>query len=165
MESYPIMLNIQGKSAMVVGGGRIAYRKIKSLLKSGAQVTIVSPKLHEDIVALFVRAVEMDSKKVRTTDLTLMHCSSLRQRTIRAVNELVARSAFPYQLVNVVDNPHLGNYHVPAKLTRGKLTIAVATSGVSPAFAKRIRDELAETYDESYGAYLNEIERMNVHGE
>ncbi len=70
------------------------------------------------------------------------------------VNTFVASSAGKHQLVNIVDNPELSTFHVPAKLTRGDLTISVATGGASPTLAKSIRDELSEIYDDSYGDYL-----------
>ena len=60
-----------------------------------------------------------------------------------------------HQLVNVVDNPELSNFHVPAKLTRGDLTISVATGGASPTLAKVIRDELSSVYDDSYAEYFS----------
>ena len=70
------------------------------------------------------------------------------------VNTFVASSAGKHQLVNIVDNPELSTFHVPAKLTRGDLTISVATGGASPTLSKSIRDELAVIYDDSYGDYL-----------
>ncbi|MFB4475870.1 NAD(P)-dependent oxidoreductase, partial [Oceanobacillus caeni] len=73
----------------------------------------------------------------------------------REVNAFVASSAGNHQLVNVVDNQELGNFQVPAKLSRGKLTISVATEGASPGLSKVICNELGEIYDDSYEQYLS----------
>ena len=54
MKSYPIMLNIEDKAVVVVGGGLIAYRKIVGLLQAGAYVTVISPVIHSKIEQLFI---------------------------------------------------------------------------------------------------------------
>jgi precorrin-2 dehydrogenase/sirohydrochlorin ferrochelatase len=69
-------------------------------------------------------------------------------------NRRVAQAAEPRQLVNVARPPAAGNVHFPALLTRGKLTVAVSTSGASPRLAAQIRDELAAAVDDAYADYL-----------
>ncbi len=77
----------------------------------------------------------------------------------RKVNEAVAQAAAPGQLVNVVDDPERCDFHVPAVIRRGPLTIAVSTGGSSPAVARRIRRELEEKYGEEYRPYLEFLQR------
>ncbi|MCR1835540.1 NAD(P)-binding protein [Oceanobacillus caeni] len=155
MESYPIMLNIKGKDAVVVGGGQIAYRKIVSLIQAGASVTVVSPKLHANVEKLFIdKQISWRNKEFEPTDLEATWIV-IAATNSREVNAFVASSAGNHQLVNVVDNQELGNFQVPAKLSRGKLTISVATEGASPGLSKVICNELGEIYDDSYEQYLS----------
>lgn len=154
MESYPIMLNICNKDAVVIGGGKVAYRRIMSLLKAGANVTVISPYLNEPVKKLIdENKVHWFEKRFEADDLAFAMIV-VAATNDKKVNEQVALLSSRHQLVNVVDNKEISNFHVPAKLTRGKLTIAVATEGASPTLAKKIRDEIALVYDESYGDYL-----------
>ena len=71
------------------------------------------------------------------------------------LNEQVAEDAAENQLVNVITNPESGNVHFPAAIHRGLLNIAVSTGGASPKLAKKIRDDIANKYDETYESYLD----------
>ena len=70
------------------------------------------------------------------------------------MNEKVAEDTAENQLVNVITNPESGNVHFPAAFHRGLLNIAVSTGGASPKLAK-IRDDIANKYDETYESYLD----------
>lgn len=148
------MLNIKKKTAVIVGGGQIAYRKVVSLLQARACVTVISPEIDLQLEKLSATKQLVWKKKTfepNDLDSALIVIAATNSKQ---VNAFVAASANKYQLVNVIDNQEIGNFHVPAKLTRGDLTINVATGGASPVLAKVIRDELADIYDESYKDYL-----------
>lgn len=156
------MLNIQDKKVVIVGGGRIAYRKIDNLLQAGAQITVISPMIHIKIEKLFIEnQIHWNKKAFEPDDL---ECAFIviAATNNEKVNAHVASSAGAYQLVNVVDNQEISTFHVPAKLTRGDLTISVATSGASPTLAKVIRDELALVYDDSYERYLKFLSQSRI---
>lgn len=154
MGAYPIMLNIKNQEVVVVGGGTIAYRKIRGLLQAGANITVISPEIEERIETLRrERRIDWRKKEFESADITSA-LIVIAATNSNVVNELVAFATMKHQLVNVVDNPELSNFHVPAKLTRGDLTISVATGGASPTLAKVIRDELSSVYDDSYAEYL-----------
>lgn len=162
MKSYPIMLNILDKKVVIVGGGRIAYRKIDNLLQAGAQITVISPMIHKKIEKLITEnRVVWKMKAFEPNDLESAFIV-IAATNNEKVNAYVASSAGTYQLVNVVDNQEISTFHVPAKLTRGDLTISVATSGASPTLAKVIRDELALVYDESYESYLEFLSKSRI---
>ncbi|MEK5038424.1 NAD(P)-binding protein [Sporosarcina sp. FSL K6-3457] len=155
MGTYPMMLNMKNKAAVVVGGGTIAYRKTLGLLQAGAHVTVISPAIHLKMQVLFAnKQIKWNNKLFEPQDLqgALLVIAATNQQQ---VNSFVAASAGDHQLVNVVDNPALSDFQVPAKLERGNLTICVATGGASPTLAAVIRDELAEKYDASYKDYLD----------
>ncbi|EEL71748.1 Precorrin-2 dehydrogenase [Bacillus mycoides] len=71
------------------------------------------------------------------------------------LNEQIAEDAAVNQLVNVITNPESGNVHFPAAIHRGLLNVAVSTGGASPKLAKKIRDDIANKYDEKYESYLD----------
>ncbi|CAH0152721.1 Precorrin-2 dehydrogenase [Peribacillus sp. Bi96] len=151
---YPITLNIENRKCVIIGGGKIGYFKAGPLLEAGAEVTVVSPEVCEGFqrlekegkVHVFLKEVEENDYKdafliIVATDST-------------EVNELVYENASQNQLINVISNHELGNFHIPATLNRGMLSISVSTQGASPALAKKIRNDLGEMYDESYEEYL-----------
>jgi precorrin-2 dehydrogenase/sirohydrochlorin ferrochelatase len=154
METYPVMMNMKDKVVVIIGGGQIDHRKLIGLLQAGAQITVISPLIHVEIEKLLTKnQITWKNKLFEPADLddALLVVAATDDKR---VNEQVALSARNNQLVNVVDNQQMSNFHVPAKLQRGDLTISVATGGSSPILAKIIRNELATIYDESYEEFL-----------
>lgn len=156
---YPAMLNLSGKRAVVIGGGAVAARKILTLLEANAEVTVISPNLHESIMEVFAeKRIIWRQKRFEPNDLQdfFLIIAATDQAM---VNVQVYESANHHQLINLVDRPDLSNFIVPASLRRGPLTISVSTSGVSPGLARKIKQELAEEYDEVYEEYLLFLEQ------
>lgn len=152
---YPIYVELQNKPVLVVGGGTVAYRKVKTLLEHGAIVRIVSPKLHPELNELVddVRCV-WNEKEYSSDDLQdavlVFSCTEIED-----VNSAVARNANEaFRLINVVDDPEKCTFIVPSILERGDLSIAVSTGGSSPIVARQIRAELEEQYGDPYKEYL-----------
>jgi precorrin-2 dehydrogenase/sirohydrochlorin ferrochelatase len=149
---YPAYLNLVGKKTVVVGGGRVAERKILSLLKAYARVKVISPhltkRLEREKLKGKIKHVCRNYKKgdLRNAFLVIAATDSLR------INEQVSHDA-PC-LVNVVDMPDLCNFIVPSLVKRGHLQFAISTSGMSPAFAKSIRKELENIYGLEFLEYL-----------
>ncbi|WP_261129015.1 NAD(P)-binding protein [Bacillus sp. Marseille-Q3570] len=169
MSHYPIMLDLEGKDAVVIGGGKVANRKIKSLVEAGAKVTVVSPRVNENVKKLVQREQINWIKKQAEAEDYQDAFVVIAATNDPDVNQCIAAQTRKNQLVNVVDDPGTGNFSVPAKLSRGRLTIAVSTGGASPIIAKRIRDELAQTYDSTYEEYMDylfdcrqKIKRMTI---
>lgn len=155
---YPAFLNLKGKYCVVIGGGRIAERKIRALLRAGASVTVISPVITKNIKSLVQKnKVKLLQRNYRKGDLKKAFL------TIAATSskELHAKIAREFKgLLNVVDEPELCNFIVPSVVKRGPLTIAISTSGASPAMAKTIRKEIESLYPEEIGLYINELKRI-----
>lgn len=153
--NYPIMLNLENKKAVVIGGGKVATRKIKSLLTSGAKVTVVSPKVSEEIDHLVNEGrVHWLRKNFDEEDIISAHIV-IAATNNHTVNESISKHIRSAQLFNCVDQPELGNYVTPSVVRRGALTIAVSTSGASPGLSKKISEQISETYDEIYTNYVD----------
>lgn len=156
MPFYPVNLQITGKPCVVIGGGSVAERKTAALLKAEAVVTVLSPKVTLALSRLAqIQHIHHVDRLYRQGDLAgffLVICAT----NDSGINRQAAREAASRGiLVNVVDEPDHGSFHVPAQITRGDLLITVSTGGKSPAFARQLRRELAERYGEEYGTYLD----------
>jgi len=136
---YPIMLDLTGVGVLVVGGGRIALRKIEGLLTVGADVTVVAPVVDDDIRELAVRVVDR-VYEIGDLDAVRLVITATDEP---AVNAAVAADATARGIwVNSADDPSNCSFTLPAIARDGAVTIAVGTSGTSPALASHLRGEL-----------------------
>jgi precorrin-2 dehydrogenase/sirohydrochlorin ferrochelatase len=155
---YPAFLNLEGKKAVVVGGGKVAERKILTLLRAGASITVISPEITKRIgrekLKGRIRHISRQYQKgdVKVAFLVIAATDS------HDINKRVAKDA-PC-LVNVVDTPSLCNFIVPSVIQQGQLNIAISTSGISPALSKSIRKELEKLYGFEFSKYLRLIEKL-----
>lgn len=157
---YPAFLNLQGKRVVVVGGGKIAERKILSLLKTGADITVISPRITKKIdQARLKRKFKYISREYRKGDLNKAFLA-IAATDSSIVNEKVSKDA-PC-LVNVVDTPKLCNFIVPSTVIRGPLTVAVSTGGVSPALSRSIRKEIEKMYGSDFSQYLESLRKIRA---
>ena len=157
---YPILLNLQGKKCIVVGGGKVAERKALSLLKSGAKITVISPectvRLKKENLTGRIKYISRRYKNGDLKNAFLVIAATDAGETNRKISEDA-----PY-LVNVVDMPLLCNFIVPSVVRRGPLTISVSTSGVSPSLARTIKKELEGLYGREFEKHLNYIKKIRV---
>ncbi len=151
---YTINLDLNGRKAVVVGGGRVAERKISGLLEEGADVTVVSPQLTACLLKLSEAGRLSWLQKPFSPDDIKGAFLVMAATDSRDVNLAVKESAALGQLFNIADDPELSDFQVPSVLKRGKLSIAISTSGASPMLAKKIRGQLEELFDERYENYL-----------
>ncbi|MGB9716270.1 MAG: precorrin-2 dehydrogenase/sirohydrochlorin ferrochelatase family protein [Thermodesulfovibrionales bacterium] len=156
---YPVFLNLEGKNIIVVGGGRVAERKVLSLIKTGADITVISPqitrRLEREVIKGKIKHVPREYNKksdIKNAFLTIAATDS------KEINRKVSQDACC--LINVVDSPHLCNFIVPSIVKRGHLTIAVSTNGISPALSKTIRKELQRFYKPAFSGYLRLLEKI-----
>lgn len=157
---YPVFLNLKNKGCVVVGGGKVAERKVLSLLKSGAEVTVISPeltkRLKKESLSGRIKHIPRRYKKGDLKNAFLVIAAT----DSNEINEKVSEDA-PH-LINVVDVPSLCNFIVPSVVKRGPLTIAISTSGVSPSMAKTIRKELEKLYGPEFARYLNSLKKIRI---
>ena len=153
---YPILVDLQGRKALVVGGGKVAQRKIETLLERGATVQVVAKSLTAVLEELR-SAGKIECLGEEFLETFLEGVFVVFAATDDApLNRRVSRAAQQRGLlVNAVDQPADCNFIVPSVLSRGDLLIAVSTSGKSPAFARRVRVGLEQSFGEEYGLFLN----------
>ncbi|ANC77119.1 hypothetical protein ABE65_010020 [Fictibacillus phosphorivorans] len=152
---YPIHVNLSGKTVVVAGGGLVAYRKIKDLLNEEAKITVISPVVVKEIQQWHTEKkltwIEREVKRADLEEAFLIIAAT----NSKEINSWIAEQTSPKQLVNVVDQPDLGNFIVPSVVKRGKLILSVSTSGASPSLSKSIKKELQQKYSEDYETYLD----------
>jgi len=163
MRYYPVFLNLESKRCLVVGAGGVGKRKIVSLLDSGAAlVTVIDTRepdsamesiLTRDNVEFFCRNFNDDDVDGK---FLVIACTSSKHLNDR-ISRLCADSEI---LCNIADQPEAGNFIVPSTVKRGDLTLAVSTSGKSPAMTKRIRLNLQELFGEEYAGVLTVMGRL-----
>jgi len=161
MKYYPVFLNLKGVKAVVVGGGRVAERKIAALLKAGALVKIISPAITKTLEKYKKQGLVSHIKReYRQGDLkdAFIVIAATSSRTTNVTIEI--ESINLPRLINVVDTPSMGNFIVPSIVNRGHLTIAISTEGCSPALSKAIRKELEEIYGSEFSHYLKFVESI-----
>jgi precorrin-2 dehydrogenase / sirohydrochlorin ferrochelatase len=158
-----MMLDLRGRRCLVVGGGRVAERKVLSLLACGADVRVVSPAVTARIETLAgAGRIRLARRGFRATDLrrALLAFAATDDRTVN--RRVAGAAAAAGALANVADDPAAGDFQVPASLRRGDLTVAVSTGGRSPALAKRLRQRLEETIGSEYEAFLAALAELRA---
>lgn len=151
MPRLTISLDVCGKPVVVVGGGKVAARKCLSLIRSQADVTVVSPQLAPSVHRL-VKAGWVKHKKREYVPGELSGYFLVFAATDRPeVNQSVARESANLGIpVNTVDSTALCSFTSPAVVRRGSLTLTVASEGNAPALSRQIRRELAVKYGREY---------------
>lgn len=152
---YPVILRLDGKIVVVVGGGKVAERKVVGLLETGAEVVVVSPEVTEEIQRLS-RDGRIKWKQSSFSGSDIVDAFLIFAATnSREINQSIQESAGVHQLVTIADDPDGSNFHVPAHVQRGSLSIAISTGGASPTLASQIREQLEQQFDETYEGYLD----------
>jgi len=138
---YMACLDLEGRSCLVVGGGRVGIEKAAGLLECGARVSVVAPQADPELADL---PGEWIRRAYRSTDLEgrflVVAATSNRSVNRRVFADAEARAL----LCNVVDTPELCSFILPAVHREGPIALAVSTGGASPALAQHLRERLAE---------------------
>jgi len=155
MKYYPVNLDIRQRNCLVVGGGQVATRKVRGLLKCGALVTVVSPKASEQIAQMAIHEEIVWHKREYVSSDMQERFLVIGATDDESLNRKIHADAVNSKvLCNIADRPEICNFILPAVVQRGDLIITASTSGQSPAFAKRLRKELQQTYGEEYNSFL-----------
>ena len=156
MSFYPICLDLEARHCVVVGGGRVAERKVLGLLSCRAQVSVISPLLTEELQLQHARGtLQWIDREYQQGDLAgafLVIAATDDEETQKQVYEEADANNL---LLNVADVTQRCNFILPATARRGDLAISVSTAGKSPALARKIRMELEKRYGPEYRVLVN----------
>ncbi len=158
---YPVNLNINEKLCLVIGGGAVALRKIRSLLDGGASVRVISPVLDPELKVL-ARRRKIDWIERGFVEGDLKGAFLVFAATSnRVVQDQIMEEATKYSvLLNSADDPPNSQFHVPAHFRRGQMLVTVSTGGGSPALAKKIRQQLEKEIEPEYEAVVELLSQI-----
>ncbi|HET7596579.1 MAG TPA: NAD(P)-dependent oxidoreductase, partial [Burkholderiales bacterium] len=143
MNWFPIFLDLRSASCLVVGGGAVAGRKAKQLLAAGARVTVTAPELHLDLSRLAERGAIVHIARTfepgMMDDCELAIAATDSSEVNRQVSIEARRRRLP---VNVVDEPALCKFIMPAIVDRSPVVIAVSTGGCAPVLARKLKTRI-----------------------
>lgn len=153
MDHLPIFLDVRGRTALVVGGGEIATRKVNLLLRTGARVRLVAPRLSAELQGLVDHEqIDYAARGYQDGDVSDGLVLAVAATDDHQVNMAVAAAAKAANLpVNVVDDPDAGSFIVPSIIDRSPVVAAVSTGGASPVLARLIRSRLESVIPAGYG--------------
>jgi uroporphyrin-III C-methyltransferase/precorrin-2 dehydrogenase/sirohydrochlorin ferrochelatase len=152
MDFLPIFINIRNRNCLVVGGGKVAARKIDLLSNAGACITVIAPKLDTELLekldqgVFTYRAETFAPTHLENINLVIAATNDLLVNQI--ISDAAKRLCIP---VNVVDNPGLCSFIVPSIIDRSPVLIAVSSSGRSPVLTRQLRAHLETMIPEAYG--------------
>ncbi len=160
MNYFPVFLKLEGSAVLVVGGGEVAARKVRLLLKSRPTITVMSPELTPELQQL------ASSSRIRHEVASWSGQALHGYRLViaatddRAVNRAVAAAADAAGVpVNVVDDPEPSSFITPSIVERAPITVAIGTGGAAPVLARRLRERIEALLPAAYGKVAAFMER------
>ena len=156
MRYYPVHLDINNRNCLVVGGGGVGTRKVKTLLDCGARVTVVSPEVSQQLRELAASGdIILEERSYQSEDLNAVFLV-IGATDDEKLNQQISSDADRFNtLCNIADRPEVCNFILPSIVHRDDLVITISTSGKSPALAKKLRQALENQFGEEYATLLH----------
>lgn len=157
----PVMLDCAGRRCVVVGGGAVGERKVYGLLEAGADVEVVSPAVTDRLMELDRDgSIRWSARTFQPEDVSgafLVYAATDLAEVNDRVAEVCHAAGVP---VNVTSRAESGSFITPRVIRRGRLTVAVSTSGAGPAAAGRIAAQLEQLLGPEYEPYLDFLHHL-----
>jgi precorrin-2 dehydrogenase/sirohydrochlorin ferrochelatase len=161
MAKYPIFLELSSRRAVVIGGGALAVRKAQPLLAAGARLVIVAEHF-DDMLTALCRGTNAELIRAKySKDYLAEAVLAIAATNNPELNKQIYKDCQELEILcNVVDQPELCDFFVPAVVKRGDLQIAVGTEGHYPAYAGHIKKKLEQIFTDKHGQFLAELETL-----
>ena len=152
MDFLPILISIKNRNCLVIGGGKVAARKVALLLRAGARITVIAPELdielHEQLCQGIIVHRAESFTPAHLDDATLVFAATNDRLVNQQISEAAGKLRIP---INVADNPDLCSFIMPSIIDRSPILVAVSSSGKSPVLARILRAHLETMIPEAYG--------------
>lgn len=160
---FPAFLSIEGRPCLVVGGGQIAERKVKTLLDAKARVTVVSPAVTPRLRRRIDKGqVEYYAREYVPSDLDGIYLLITATDNMPLNREIGMEGRSLGLIVNVVDDPDYCDFIAPSIVRRGDITFAISTGGASPALARWLRRQVEEHFPPEYSGLAKVMSRVRL---
>ena len=161
MAKYPIFLELSGRRVVVIGAGAVAVRKAQSLLDARARLVVVADTI-DDMLTTLCQGTNAELVKSKySKDYLLGAVLVIAATNNPELNKRIYKDCQELEILcNVVDEPQLADFFVPAVVKRGDLQITVGTEGCCPAYAGHIRKKLEQTFTDKHGEFLAELKTL-----
>lgn len=160
MAYFPLFVSLDHLPCLVVGGGRVALRKVRTLLEYGAEVTVTAPELDaelEEVPGITIHKREF--KESDLNDIQLVFAATSDEECNRKVSRLCRERRI---LINVADVPEECDFYFPALVRRGDVVVGVSTGGKSPAAAKKIKEKIDSCLPQSLSEFVEETGQLRT---
>ncbi|NLD99313.1 MAG: bifunctional precorrin-2 dehydrogenase/sirohydrochlorin ferrochelatase [Fibrobacter sp.] len=162
MYYYPVMLDLKRKKCLVAGGGKVALRKVIGLLRAQASIIVISPEFSKHFHR-FSNKVNMIRREIEESDITKDLALVIAATNIHNVNEMISGRANALNVpCNVVDQPDLCSFIVPAIVRRGDVTVAVSTNAASPRLSKYIKNKVSNVIGSEYSGIASCMAKVRL---
>ncbi|MCW8329328.1 siroheme synthase [Photobacterium sp. SDRW27] len=143
MDFFPVFLRLENKKILVVGGGEVASRKVDLLLRAGADITLISPQLHQYLASLVDKDQLTWVKKDYQSDDVHGYHQVWATTDNRTLNHQIFCDADAKGIwTNVVDDPQHCHFITPSMIDRNPIQVAISSGGASPVLVRYIREKL-----------------------
>ncbi len=160
MSLLPIFLDIKHKRCLVVGGGMIATRKIKMLLKAEAAITVIAPRICPELETLHINnALTIHFREFQQADIDQSYLVIAATNNTELNKQISQLAKMQDILVNVADDFKQGNAVLPSVIDRDPIQIAITTGGASPVLARLLRRNLERCTPSAYGSLATLVEK------
>ena len=161
MAKYPIYLELSDRRVVVIGAGPVAMRKAQALLETGARLVVVAKDIDDKVPVRYKGADAELIKSKYSKDYLAGAVLVIAATNKPQLNKQIYKDCQQLEILcNIVDQPQLCDFFVPAVVKRGGLQIAVGTEGHCPAYAGHIRKKLEKIFTEKHGQFLTELETL-----
>jgi len=156
LTTFPIHINLQNRSCLIIGGGKIAVRRANQLLAAGARISLVHPRrpaalqtpIQEGLITFYPRSFRPEDTRGM---VLVMNTFNSTFNLSRVLFRLAMRRGF---LLNCHDQPQFSTFIMPALIQRGGLQIGISTGGMSPSISKRLKEDLEKIFDQEFEKYF-----------
>ncbi|WP_077065062.1 NAD(P)-binding protein [Gracilibacillus massiliensis] len=151
----PLLVNLTNKSIVIIGGGKVAERRLSQLLDFKQSITVVSPTLTDTMKEIItINNIKWSNAPFRKEDIENADLIIVATND-ETINDNIIKHAPKTAWINAAHHAEKGTIHFPITLKRGRLQIAISTGGASPLLAKRIKKEIDSQFPEDYEGYID----------